>query len=576
MKKQQGYSYVVFLFVSLILLLTKYAVFSSYNGADDLHYAMLSSRMLTHQFNPFLPYDGFAGRVIPIAWQAIWFKLFGINDLTMQMPSLSVLIALAFTICFKTSISRKPIFTALAAALVYFNPVVFQSTLGNLPDIYIALVACLVFLIIKKHWAFVKNNSRDGILIGLLLTAGLFMKETILFVYVSVFITWFVFRKKINPSFFYTVTVCVLLGCIGWALLFYIKTGDPFFRFQQLKNNSYLNSCSYQCYSAFEMLQRLTVMVPNVFMQSGFFPVLFIVPILFCKKKMSTLFSLRLRFDIVSFIIVALTAIYFPLSIRPYIPLCHDNRHFLFLLPLAVIIFVSALNEVLQWDIKDKRIFFGIGTAVLLLSVIVNLIFAPFNKWMIMEESLLGVCFAIMMIGKEKIVFLFAGVAIPIVLWLSVAYPLYKKQYHGYTSIKKMCEIQRSITKDDNAPNQFFYFTDHDTKMHYELVDKFDPAVNYISLDTIESGLVPYRQYQSEGMFKDSSLFKSGWLIINPNYTPMDLVQLNALYNLLEPQSVIRTGNVRAYFVSSSIQLRQLLTIINDRSAIRPLCGCAQ
>jgi dolichyl-phosphate-mannose-protein mannosyltransferase len=574
-KKQQYYCCAVFACLTFLLLFTKHAVFSSYNGADDLHYAMLSSRMLNHQFNPFLPYDAFAGRVIPIFWQACWFEVFGINDFSMQMPSLSILIVLAFVICFKSGIPRKPSLIALATSLVYFNPVVFQSTLGNLPDIYIAFVACVVFLIIRKHLIATENNIRDGILVGILLTAGLLMKETILFVYVSAFIVLIIFCKKTNQSFLYAALIATLTGCAAWALLFYVKTGDPFFRFQQLKNNAYLNDCSYQCYSVTGMLKRLTVMLPEVFIESGFFPVLLVMAFLLCKKRLNTLFSSTAHFYIVSFAVIALTAIYFPLSIHPYIPLCHDSRHFLFLLPIAILLFVSVLNEI-ELNKKDGQLLFGICTAVLFLSAILNIVVAPFNKWMIMDESLLGICFAVMMIGKEKIIMVFTGIIIPAVLWLSVAYPLYKKEYHGYASMKAMRGMQRSMTEDDNMPNQFFYFTDHDTKMHYELADKFDPATNYISLDTIEPGLVPYRQYQSEGMFKDSSLFKKGWLIINPNYTPMDTTQLNSINALLEQQSAMRTGYVRAYFVSSSIQFKQLLTIINDTSTIKPVCSCGK
>ena len=87
-------SCIVFLFISIVLLLTKYATFSTYNGADDLHYAMLSSKAITHGYKPLLPYDGYAGRVIPILWQALWFKIFGINDLSIQLPSLTALMLL--------------------------------------------------------------------------------------------------------------------------------------------------------------------------------------------------------------------------------------------------------------------------------------------------------------------------------------------------------------------------------------------------------------------------------------------------------------------------------------------------
>lgn len=572
--KQRHQSYIVFLFLSIVLLLTKYATFSTYNGADDLHYALLGSKALTHGYNPFLPYDGYAGRIIPILWQALWFKVFGINDLTIQLPSLTALILLSYVICFKGGIPEKPVFVALTAALVYFNPVVFTSTLGNMPDVYVALIACLIFLIIKKNMGSrsLTSDILAGISVGMLLTIGLWVKETIVFVYVSTLITLVVFRKGMHTSFLTAIAITVIAGCASWALLYYAETGDVFFRYKQLVHTAYFNACSYERLPAAVSLRRLTIMMPVVFSQSGFFPVLFTGVFLFYRTSKRKGNTPTIRFYHISFVVILLTALYFPLSIKPFVPLCHENRQFLFVLPLAVLLYMTALDGVCHSGKKDRQLFFGVSSALLLLSVIINCLTALYNKWIMVDESLLAICFATMVIADGKYVWICTGIVIPILLWMSVAYPLYRAPHGGYSDLKDM---QRSIGKDRSLPKDFYYFTDHDTQMHYEAADKFNASAEYISLDTTDPGLIPFRQYQPEEMFSNDSAFRPGWMVINPDYTPMYPAQLDAIYALLKHLE-IQKGDVRAYRLSSAVQLQAILGIVNH---VKPLqqspCGCA-
>ena len=140
----------VFCCVTLVMLITRYFSFYTFKGSDDLHYAFLSSSVLNGSYDMFFAQDIYAGRAVVVLYQALWFKIFGINDFSMSMPSISILIVLAYFVCFKCGLQKNVGTILLAASLIYFNPVVTRTTLGNLPDVYIALIALLVFLLIKK------------------------------------------------------------------------------------------------------------------------------------------------------------------------------------------------------------------------------------------------------------------------------------------------------------------------------------------------------------------------------------------------------------------------------------------
>ncbi len=187
-----------------------------------------------------------------------------------------------------------------------------------------------------------------------------------------------------------------------------------------------------------------------------------------------------------------------------------------------------------------------------------------------MDELLLAVCFAIAAIAKGKHLSVYIGLIVPIILWISVCYPYYRQPQNGYRAMR---EMQHFIKQGHTLPKDFFYFTDNDTKMHYELMDKFNQHTEYIALDTSEQGLVPFRQYQPEEMFKDKVMFRPGWMIINPDYTPMSRAQLDSIYVLFgQPEKTV--GDVRAFYMSSPAQLQTIMFIVNSVKTVQVPCGC--
>ena len=105
--KRRSFVLLAFCCVTLITLITRYASFYTFKGSDDLHYAFLSSEVLNGNYDMFFAQDIYAGRTAVVYYQALWFKLFGINDFSMCMPSLSILIILAYVVCFKCGLQKN-------------------------------------------------------------------------------------------------------------------------------------------------------------------------------------------------------------------------------------------------------------------------------------------------------------------------------------------------------------------------------------------------------------------------------------------------------------------------------------
>src|ERR1700712_3122247 len=128
-----------FITVTLFYLGTRWFLFLGFNGTDDLHYAMLSSRLLRGTFSPFVPNDIFCGRIALIGFQSFIYWLAGIGVLSTQIGTLFATILSCYLLIFKIIKPESNTQLLLACSLFYFNPVLLNATLGILPDSYIML-----------------------------------------------------------------------------------------------------------------------------------------------------------------------------------------------------------------------------------------------------------------------------------------------------------------------------------------------------------------------------------------------------------------------------------------------------
>jgi hypothetical protein len=560
--KERVFTQLMFWSVTLVMLITRFAILYTYNGADDLHYAFLSSKMLNGSYDMFFANDIFSARLLPVAYQALGFKLFGINDFSMSMPSLSLLIVLAYFICFKCGLQKNTYTAVLGSSLIYFNPVVITATSGNLPDVYIALIAVLVFYLIKKN---IEHHTKQqqlftGIFTGLLLLAGLFIKESILLIYAGTAIMLFYYRHKISGAFLIALLTVFFTGSAGYLYLCYIHTGNAFHHFVQIKNSAYFNPCSYNCLPKTELLKRLTITVPVNTIITGAYPLLFLLPVAFGYKRYKNFDS---RFWKVALVSLILLAMYFPFSVFPYTPLCHEIRQFFFIFPFAVILYLLNLQLIRQSGQNFKST--GIILATLFAAVTaIQFLYTPFNRWSILCSIFLACLFIISIFMQKKLQQFALYFIVPGILWLSIAYPLYKKPHGGYATLKK---IQERLGKDIVYTNTY-YFLNNDTRSHFALINQFDTAKQFLNLDTVQNGFKPFVKYQTQNAVGNAGIFKKGWLIVSNDYLEnMDtgkLQSINSLFRQLPQYIQINTTSV--YYLNSADSEKKIMDIVNINS----------
>ncbi len=553
----------VFWSVTLVMLTARYASFYTFKGSDDLHYAFLSSSVLNGSYDMFVASDIYSGRAVVILYQALWFKLFGINEFSMCMPSLSILIILAYLVCFKCGLQKNIHTVLLGSALIYFNPVVTRSTLGNLPDVYIALIAVLVFLLIKKSTQSlsIKRNILWGSVTALLLVGGLFVKENIVLIYAGATIVLFYYRQKISGQYLASLGLAFSIGCVGYLFFYYLNTGDLFYRFVQIKNSSYFNPCSYQCLPQTELLKRLTITIPLVAVITGAYPLLLLASVLFIPKQQ---INRGARFWEISLITLLLLALYFPFSIVPYVPLCHDMRQFFFLFPFAAIIYLASIGDETLTNKQVERIYIS-GSIIFLIVTLTCVLFTPYNKWGIFCNILLALSFITgIFIGKKVQQFLMYLV-IPFILWLSTAYPIFKKPHEGYPELKAM---QASLKQESSFISSNYYFLSNDTKTHFALINRFDTTMKFLNLDTVQKGFKPFIAYQPQNTFTRPVAIQKGWLIVSEHYFEnLDAGKIASIRTLLLPmQPYLRINKTSAYFISSEETIKKLMGIINTKT----------
>jgi hypothetical protein len=558
--KKKFFVPLAFCCITILMLATRYAGFYSFKGSDDLHYAFLSNHVLNGSYDMFFAQDIYAGRTLVVMYQALWFKLFGINDLTMCMPSLSVLIILAYLVCFKSGLQKNAGTIILASSLIYFNPVVSRATLGNLPDVYIALIALLVFLLIKKSFGslLAKQHILYGFIAALLLLAGLFVKENIVLIYAGVAVALFYYGKRTSRHFVIALATTVFIGAAGYLLFYYINTGDWFYRFVQIKNAAYFNECSYQCLPQTELVKRLTITVPLVAALAGAYPLLLLITALFGKRQNR---AGDTRFWKITFISLLLLALYFPFSISPYVPLCHDIRQFFFLFPFAAILFTASLRENMLEENYVRKINIS-GSIVFALVTLACYFFAPYNKWAILCNSLLCIIFILNIFSNRKLQQLFFYFMIPFILWLSTAYSIYKKPHDGYAALKT---TDQKLKQQTNFNSNTYYFLNNDTKTHVALINQFNTAKRFLNFDTVQKGFKPFAAYQQQQIFNQTKGIQHGWLIVSDAYPEnTGSATISAVKQLLAGKFFSITINeTTAWYLTSAETAEKIMQLVN-------------
>ena len=533
-----------FVVVTLAFITSRFVLFRGFNGTDDLHYAMLSARLLKGIYNPFQPDDIFSGRIILVAWQALLYKTGGINVLMTSAGTVAALVLSCLLTVTRLLPVRTPATMLVAGCLFYFNPAIANDITGISPDPYILLIGTWILVLLKNGMeqdASRKKAAGHAVLIGALIAISLLIKETIIvFLPYAMLMTLLYHRQRLNSLWIFAGCMLVILLIGGGYALF---TGNAFFKITQIQNSAYPNPCNFSSLPAKDLLIRLSYGVWRAFIILGFYPFVLggiaLVATLLHKKK----FSLKDEYNLTGFILLLLLSLYFPFSWKGYQPLCAVPRHFYFLLPPAVTMIVTALYN--QPKQRTDLLF-----ALLSLVVLVVCIQSSHNKWQWMVYSMLSIyCTARPLLQKLAGNFhylIFSGI-----LFISPYEPLFFNRTHWFTNLQ---QLHHSLHANH------YYFPDHDNMMHWKLFDHFDGR----SIHSYNIEKHPYKVYQVYYENPDSTRFHPGWLVVNKVYTTCSPVFLNKVDSLQQTgyfSNHIIANDVEAYWLDKKAQVDYIRAI---------------
>jgi hypothetical protein len=589
MRYRQG---VVFWLVTFVFVLSRIIIFNGFNGSDDLHYAMLAVQLIKGTYNPFEPNDIFSGRIVLIALQALIYKLGGVGVFTTAAGTvIAVILSCKLTI-FSLLPQKNVLSVLLATSLFYFNPALTQATIGILPDAYIMLAGTIILVLLKKDFTRIEGGMEsftNAFLIGFIIAISLLIKETAL-VFLPTTVILALFFKSKRPALYITkiLTSFTIVGIL-FMCGYYFFAGDPLFKLVQIRNSSYSHPCNLALRPVQALIIRLTYGVWQSFIVNGFYPVVLALGVVLTAMfprgnmintgnkpvnvaKRNIFFNGRLsNIESTSFIVILVTSLFLPFSLDGYEPLCAVPRHFLYLMPFAVL---PVVNYICTLQTKRSYAYM----TLFVLAVACGCMMSTQNKWQWMIHLMIFVSFFLRFVGWPGLHKL-AIAAIWLALFVSIFESLFFLRSAWFKDMQVLemripgGEPKMPLGEDRNVSTKSrpdsilqpvaYYFADHDNMMHWKLLKNFDETgTRYFNLHP-----QPFKIYKIYYKFPEKASFIPGWLIINnaypsPSVNLLEQPQSPQALNLL--QTIFRSGHIYAYYIGTPEQLKYVRSLMTQ------------
>ncbi len=325
-----------------------YAFFGHY-GFDDLHYARLANALLHGEIDYT---DHYSYRFAILIPTALAYALFGVNDFASALPPLLCTFLILYLV-FAALRQQSRYTLALGLGLTTCSNWFLYYSDKLMPDIYVALAVMLAVFSVdryKYHSDHSKPQRYALVLVGAL-GFGWLAKETIVLT-LPMLLAWMLVDliRRRHLQFWGYTTLYGLLFLGTYFSFIWAVTGNFLERLDAIASNSYLNACSYDQQSTQVLLKRLYYDFFALASTEGIlFSFVFIGAFLFRKKDWK-LFGQAdsLSFYASSALLLFLASNFMSISLKAYVPMCLDPRHYLFLIPVAAVPAARILGEFLE------------------------------------------------------------------------------------------------------------------------------------------------------------------------------------------------------------------------------------
>jgi hypothetical protein len=324
----------------VFLLIYYFAAFDGYYGYDDLTYARYAAQVANGTFASSADHFSFRwGIIYPTGWL---YKCFGIGDYSTCLSTL--LYTLLSLIGVYAAAKHLGQWVAVAAMALfsldyytlYFSHKLFADA---------AVTTFGFFALFFTATAQYQNNSglknvALGAAMAVCLWAGFVSKETIYFVvpflvYVFGVAVW---QKKDRVFWSSAITTALLLAIL-YAAYMQLYFGDIAYRFKTIEASSgSVGSCSYHLLPISHLINRLTIGLMQLWVATGMVVAMLFAPLSLGKNWRQT-YQLKTpeAYYQMAFGVLFLSFYYLSISLKHYIPMCLDGRHYLMLIPFAAV-----------------------------------------------------------------------------------------------------------------------------------------------------------------------------------------------------------------------------------------------
>jgi hypothetical protein len=359
-----------------------YGYFGHYGFDDIMGYGFYAKKWADGQLF-YLNEDFFSYRWGFIALTGLSYALFGMSDISSAVVPTLVLLATVLLLFYNLKDQRRIIAVTAALLLVLDNWTLYYAD-KLMPDTLVALMVFAAFSVVYNFRYFGEGHKAiwHAFLLSFVLFVGYLTKQSILLLFPVFFILFVldIVQGKYQKFWLFTMLFCVSFG-LAYLALIYILTGDPFMRFHAVEQGLDDNLGSGQSFSfcnyalqpwsvllyriGFEMMYKFMatgMMISLMFGMAGVFQ--YNLKEMFFKTNAQTYWPLI-------FLLSFLSANFMTTSYKAYLPICPDIRHFLFLVPIAVLVAAPLIFKFAQQH-KNKKLILAALAIVFLLAYTAN------------------------------------------------------------------------------------------------------------------------------------------------------------------------------------------------------------
>jgi hypothetical protein len=330
--KGQSLNSVRLIFISFSLLLVAHVMlcFAGFYNGDDINFARYAGEIKNFGISSAKAVDHFQLRWTPIWFTAFFYSIFGVNDISSALYALGCMLGCGWLI-YRMQKNEGWKVCLFTCALFFLGRSVLFYSHRLLADPGICLAVLTMYYACRnlQH-----RNIAGGFLFAFAFICAVMTKESIIIAlpFFGLLFCNDLLKKRALQFWFFALFFSGIFSLI-YLSYFRFTTGDWFFRYHLLYQNSYKNICSFDQLPASATLRRIGYQLWQAMLLNGDLIVLIpgIAAIFYLPAKAQH------RKDLFAFTSFLLLANFMTISWSSYVPLCHDPRHFLFIMPFAAL-----------------------------------------------------------------------------------------------------------------------------------------------------------------------------------------------------------------------------------------------